>query len=830
MFRRIIALTLLMATIIGFTVSCQVPQGYPEGETTASSPEATSSPTTDLEGEPVETSPDGGIKWTILGYDESKTFAGINASDGKTIIVLYVEARNTSTRDIYVSESCLKTTPKPISVSDEALPDGYSNFGGLIAPGKRRVFCVCFEEKENWYRIIFDYKSSVSNSTSNVIKSDEKAKGKLMNGNAAYPIDDRNNDLISKDFYSLFDKVKAAQWGKPNADEAKKYEALLINDTVGYKFSSVDYSSTSASAWNTVNHLLYLKTLISCYGEERLKTDTKARETVMAVLDNWLENNYTCTVNWWYNEIQTPRYMAAIGLMLSDHLTEGQLAKMDEIIGKGTLRGSSKATTYTGANLSDMMATTIQHGLLMGDYGTVFAASERMAEEIVVAAKNKEGIQSDGSYFQHGNLLCSAGSYGTVFVKGIETFIVQLYGTCFALPDEKIELFIDHLLDDQSMFHRMYGTAYFSIGRSAVYANGASQLMGTARTLSRIDGIYRRDDLLRYSESFSDITKTDAALRYFPLSYSLVSKNADYYMAVRGAHKGFILTEVVNRQNLLGYNLSYGANTCYMYYGDEYQAIGAVLDFSMFPGITTYHEDDAILMERYNNDYGKTWGKSTYTGAHCDGMTDDKTGIGALYMELINDGLSGKLSFITYKNITIALGAGLDCAKGSNTAEIRTSVDQCKYNNAKIGSTSLTLNGGSVSVMGNAAIYNGAFAYYNLGNGVLTAEAKTMTGSYSRTDSAKGYYEQSADVFSLYYSYGTKLDDASYAYAVCANGDGKAPATSNDLPILKITNTESIQAVEFEDGHYVIIFHTAGTHTLASGERISADKEVIIIK
>jgi hypothetical protein len=65
---------------------------------------------------------------------------------------------------------------------------------------------------------------------------------------------------------------------------------------------------------------------------------------------------------------------------------------------------------------------------------------------------------------------------------------------------------------------------------------------------------------------------------------------------------------------------------------------------------------------------------------------------------------------------------------------------------------------------------------------------------------------------------------------VCANGDGKAPATSNELPILKITNTESIQAVEFEDGHYVIIFHTAGTHSLASGERVSADKEGIIIK
>lgn len=831
MYRKLISLLLITVTILALVASCQKPQDPPAETEATSGADGTSTPTeTEAEGEPVETSPEGGLVWTVLGLEERSSFGGVTAKEGNTITILYAEARNTSERDIYVSPSALDSDPDPIEgISEDALPEGCSSFGGLIASGKRRVFCIAFEQKENWYRIILDYIASKGTTSKNIIKRDKYPAGEVKKGNTAYPIDTRTDKAIKADFKKLFDVCCRSQWASPNATEAKKYEALLVKQNVGYSFSNVDYNSTSASAWNTVNHLIYLKTLISCYGEDRLKTDTSARETVIAILDHWLDADYTCSVNWWYNEIQTPRYMAAIGLMLHPYLSNDQIEKMDEIIGKGTLRGSSKATTYTGANLSDMMATTIQHGLFVGDYGTIFAASDRMAEEIVIAKSNQEGIQSDGSYFQHGNLLCSAGSYGTVFVKGIETFIVQLYGTCFALPDDKIELFIDHLLDDQSMFHRLYGTAYFSIGRSAVYANGASQLMGTARTLSRIEGIYRRDDLLKYSESFSDTSKITAALKYFPLSYSLVNKNADYYMAVRGAHKGFILTEVVNKQNLLGYNLSYGANTCYMYYGDEYQAIGAVLDFAMFPGITTYHEDDAALLERYNKDYSKTWGKSTYTGTHSDGATDEKLGIGALYMELINDGLSGKLSFITYKNMTVALGAGLNCSKDSNTAEIRTSIDQCKYNNASIGTTPLALGGGSVSVMGNAAIYNGAFAYYNLGDGVLCAEAKTMTGSYSRTDSAKSYYEQSADVFSLYYSYGKTLNNASYAYAVCANGDKKAPATAEELPIRKITNTEAVQAVEFEDGHYVIIFHTAGTHTLASGEKITSDKEGIVI-
>ena len=70
----------------------------------------------------------------------------------------------------------------------------------------------------------------------------------------------------------------------------------------------------------------------------------------------------------------------------------------------------------------------------------------------------------------------------------------------------------------------------------------------------------------------------------------------------------------------------------------------------------------------------------------------------------------------------------------------------------------------------------------------------------------------------------------SSARVYLSNGDKKAPATAEGLPIRKITNTESIQAVEFEDGHYVIIFHTAGEHTLSNGEKISSTEAAIIIK
>ena len=786
------------------------------------------------DGEPGPTSEDGGLEWTVLGLSQTDSFAGIDAAEGRVLLTVYLEVCNKSLDTQTVYFGCLDTNIEPIDIAEDKLPEPYTSFGGDVAAGKRKLFCLCFDMEQDWFKLELVY-DDFSNK-----KMDEILMGKffkedteVIEGNTSYPVDNIssgvNKQKITEDFAVLYDRYYKAQWGIPNAETADAMAAELINTDKGLCFSGIDYASTSRSAWDNNNHWVRLKNLISYYGEERLKTDAAARETVISLLDFWLTNNFTAS-NWWYNEISTPRYLGYIGLMLKPYLSESQIKQMDKLIGKGTPKGSAKSLTFTGANLTDMMMNTIVHGLFTDDPNLIFQAVARVSAELVIVKDGEEGMQADGSYFQHGKLLCSAGSYGSELAKGMYTFITQLEGTCFQLPMNKLNLFAAHILDGHRYFHRGQGTAYFSIGRSVVYANGASSFMGVSRVLSEIEGVERADEMAQYRASFDDFSQTIDSHKFFDMSYVLVRTRPEYYMAVRGAHKSFNLTEVVNDQNMLGYNLSYGANTCYMYYGDEYQAIGAVLDFAMFPGITTYHEDDTRLMERYKNDYKKTWGPGLYTGSNCEGIVDEATGIGAMYMELINDGLSGNLAFITYDGGMIALGAGLDCSKSGNNVDIRTSLDQCKLNGAKIGNTALALNGGDVTVEGGTVVYNGAFAYYNLGEGKLTASAKTMTGSYSRTDSGQGYYERSADVFQLYIDYGKTLNNNSYAYAVVGNADGKAPADASALPIKSIINTENVQAVEFTDGHYVVIFHAAGSHTLSNGETVSATEATIIIK
>ena len=108
MYKKMLSLVILIMMSLQLVTSCTAPNGPDSGSQSSLDTDVGSLTTeTAPEGEPVETTPDGGIKWTVLGYNESKTFAGTNAPDGKTIIILYVEARNTSTRDVYVSNSSL---------------------------------------------------------------------------------------------------------------------------------------------------------------------------------------------------------------------------------------------------------------------------------------------------------------------------------------------------------------------------------------------------------------------------------------------------------------------------------------------------------------------------------------------------------------------------------------------------------------------------------------------------------------------------------------------------------------------------------------------------
>ena len=828
---RAIALCLALLTLLPQIVSCAKKKNESEISDTVFS---------DVNEKLGETSEDGRVEFKLLGVRTVDTFAGITPAAGSSVVCLYVEVLNKTPNEYYVKRTCLDlVTQKLLSPNEALLPEEYDDFGGYVASGKRRLFLVCVEAKKDWFSIPISYDSfdGVKWSES-VISSDYKGEKELLATDTSYPLDRRGDEDLLTDFETIRHRFVDGLWGTPSESNAQNFEKLLVTSEKGMCFSNVDYVTLNRARWAAIKHLENLQALLSHYGKERLANDETARKTALGVLDYWLNNDFK-SENPYDVAIATPTKLVTCALMLRPYLSEKQLDKINLIVGRGSMKGTEDPalsygkpidpSEYTGANLLDVVVISVNHALLLDDCDLALSAVARAAKEIAIVKPNQEGMQDDGSFFQHGALLCSGGSYGSVFARRVSVVIANLYGTVFSLPQKNVETYIDHLLDGQRYFHRGLGGTYFSLGRAAVHSVGGIELKIAVEPLLPLKGLYRSDEIVAYYESFGDPTKSFDSMKYFPRSYSLVNSSPDVYIALRGAHSGFILTEVVNNQNTLGYNLSYGANACYMYYGDEYQAIGAVMDYSMFPGVTTYLETDEQLYQRYTSSYNKTWGRETYKGTHCDGSVNEEKEIGALYMELINDGINGKLSYITYGDTLIALGAGLDLSK-SNDKEIRTTIDQSKFNNARIGSTSLAVGSGAKTVNKSDVVYNGAFAYYNLGETVFTAEAKSMTNAYSRTDAGGSSVQETHDVFQLYISHGSKLNDASYAYAVSSNADGNAPKSVADLKIARITNTETIQAVELEDGTAVVIFHAAGEFVLVGGEKLTASAAQIIIK
>jgi len=440
-----------------------------EGSNTTEVPEVTEPV---LVGEAVEVSAEGKVEWTVLGVNNLTEFAGMTAAEGNVFAVVYLEARNKTAEDTYIISSCLDTgNSKQTKIPAEGMPEGYSEFGGYIASGKRKLFCLCFEKKNNWFNIVMEYIPFYGDNAYLTVKGSEYRENKeLLPGNPAYPLDTSGNEKQEADMKTIYQRYVDRYWATPSENNVKKLEATIITTEKGTCFSTVDYESTRTASWPSVSHLTTLKSLVSAYGEERLKTDEKARKNILDLLSYWLDNDPVSETSWYANEIGVPRSLATVTLLLRPWLTDEMMAKADEIIRRGTVKGNKDAVTYTGANLLDMMENTLVHALITEDANMAMAASQRISKELRISKKGTDGMQEDGSFFQHGALLCAAGSYGSVFAEGVADMMYYLHGTVFALRDENVRLFIDHILDGQRYFHRLNGTSYFSIGRTAVYA------------------------------------------------------------------------------------------------------------------------------------------------------------------------------------------------------------------------------------------------------------------------------------------------------------------------------------------------------------------------
>ena len=583
---------------------------------------------------------------------------------------------------------------------------------------------------------------------------------------------DRNIEIITQNITEGLLTGKLGVFSSSDIQNADAIIAAAADDGDGnLYFPDIDYTSRERASWVPSRHIARTERLTLIY---RLETDedkkAEYRDTVIKLLEHWIKNDYQSD-NWWYNRLSNANILGEIGVLMKNDLSSKQIRKLAQLVGRGSLTVSAEARAHTGANSIDFAMSTIKFGALTGNRRAIKKAVKTVASELKYS--DGEGLNEDSTFFQHGNRIYMGG-YGIEFIHGMANLIYMLSRTEYIFTQKQLEPFAGFILDGLQMMSFGNTLDPTTMGRS-VSRHNAQPLGGTVSALSKlaeIEEMPRRDEIKAYVDAIKGDVKRDFGLKYFPTAKFLVINNSDFYFSFRGGDDDLAYSEIINDENVLGYNSSFPGVTTIMHTGKEYNNIAPVCDYSMIPGTTAVYETDEELFA--HEDFTYRYLKGTYPAAVADGaaVSGAKTS---------HEGIDMTVSCFATDNAAILLGAGMKDSKGRS---MNTTLNQCFY-------------AGSFTRDGNTVIHGG-IKYTVLDGGKLTAESKQVVGDWHRNNIPNAPEKAEADIFTV-----SIENTGSYAYTVMSE--------NTDAEFKVIVNNENIQAVRLPDGRIAASFFKKGS-------------------
>jgi len=568
----------------------------------------------------------------------------------------------------------------------------------------------------------------------------------------------------------------------PHPKEAQAYlDALRPGDAPGTLcWADIDYSDQNRAFWKTHQHNERIILILRAFGAERLTADPAYAEMILRAFRFWLHHDFQ-NPNWWYNDIGMPISVTTIALLLHPVLDKPTLARAAEISGRSyaTMEPGSKASKWTGANLIWGMNIAIRCAILTENEDLLKRAAARAADEI--CNDRREGIQADGSFFQHGPRLYSGG-YGRSYAADIALMAYILQGTPYQFSAEKLNIFLSHILD--GLYHMTQNDAldWACIGRelSRLDAVKASSLRSTLRRMLDTEGTPRRDELLAYLDSLTGGPRADST-KYFPCAAMLCHHFGGIYVGGKFHNNRLWGSEVCNEEGVLGFNMSYGTHTCIMRTGAEYHNINPVWDYARIPGTTARTETDEELYAR------RDWYRIPLPNGHSGGRQSGA--YAAVYEFAEHDGVEAMVADFAIPGAYIRLGCGIRTVSGKTEALV-TTVDQC-------------LTAGD-SVIGDTCVEHNGIRYSTLDGAHLDTDRSLKTGSWYRNSRTTnlGDAPVSAEVLTITLTHPAG-GEGSYAYMI-------TPADAPVQHVEIVSNTCEEQSIRLADGRILAVRHPYG--------------------
>ncbi|MDR1809605.1 MAG: glycoside hydrolase family 88 protein, partial [Prevotella sp.] len=549
-------------------------------------------------------------------------------------------------------------------------------------------------------------------------------------------------------FNLIMERIRETEWAKVGAVATLDAEAasLLAALSANGSWSDIEYSSTAQTNWPPVTHLDRLKKLVLAY---TLTTSSYYGDAgLYTAISNAFEYWYTAdprSTNWYNQQIACPQrvgvmlvLMRAGAQQLSSTIENNLLARMVSIGGRPDQSGSQG----TGANKVDIATHWVYRGCLKEDASVLSFGVEQVYYPVFVTTD--EGLQSDYSYFQHGQQFFTGG-YGYTFVNGIARIANFTAGTQYQMPAEKLQLLTTFTRDAYLPLIRGKYFLYNVIGRglSRPGALNASSSVDVAEGVKNLDianaaeyeSVIKR---LKGEESAS-FGVTTAQNHYWRGDYSLYRSPA-YHFDVRMASSRTYRNENGNGENIKGYFLSEGAHTIAVD-GDEYVDIFPAWNWTRVPGVTAPQKTTIPKPAEWG-----TYGTSNFAGGVSNGLQ------GITVFSLNNTEYSintaAKKAWFMFGNEVVCLGAAI---QSTASEEINTTLNQCLLNGdvvASVGGTETTLSAGTRPLVNADWIYHNKVGYFFPEGGNLNLSNTAASGNWNTINTAYSG-AVSKDVFTL---------------------------------------------------------------------------------
>lgn len=602
------------------------------------------------------------------------------------------------------------------------------------------------------------------------------------------------------DFELILQRLRKDLYSKDPVEKTDSIAlAHLMKMTPEGKWADIDYACYFRTNWEPSLHLSRLEKIATAYAnpESSISGNTIVFQAIQKGLDAWFEENPECH-NWWYNTIDTPQSLANILALMEVSPEKLSPKTVDEIM---TKKGNSDPRSWTGANKQDVAIHHLIRGCVLKNDSIVSVSTKEFFDPIRIT--EKEGIQKDMSYQQHGPQLY-IGGYGIVFVNSIANTAGYFNDTKYALGNEQLELFSNFVRNTYLNVFRSHYMDFSVGGRSISRLNTINSGINEKllENLALLDPTHAEE----YNTIKKRIIQNDATIgrtsvnQMFECSDYMLHNRKEFDFSARAASTRTYCSESGNGENLWGTYVSEGATNIRVF-GDEYLNIFPVWEWDKIPGTTTPAGE-----VRNTHDWG-AFSTTDFVG----GVSDGFNGVMTYLMD--NYGVKAKKAWFTFENEIVCLGAGIT---SEEEKQINTTINQCHL----VGGVYLTTDQGLWETLGEerkagrsirGKVWHNQVGYYFPDRTNIQVKNTQQTGNWSKINFNQKDEVISMPVFNLSINHGVRPNNAAYAYIL-------VPGMSKEkfelyLPTVKVeSNTADIQAVSREDGNDVqAVFYQAGT-------------------